>query len=627
MGNIHKLDKSTIDLIAAGEVIERPRSVVKELVENAVDAGATAITVEIREGGTGLIRVTDNGCGIAAEDVRIAFESHATSKIEEIGDLFALSTLGFRGEALSSIAAVSKTDLVTRTGDSVSGIRISIHGGEETGFEEIGAPVGTTVVVRDLFFNTPARRKFLKAARTESSYVGELMERLALAYPDVAFQFIRDKKDALVTNGLGDYKDLIHRIFGRETASRAHPFFAEQDGYSVAGYLGEPSLNRAKRSHEMFFVNGRYVRDKLLSHALEEGCSEYLMQHRFPFAILMLKLPPDTVDVNAHPSKLEVRFHEPQVLSEFVASAVRNAMRSREMIPSETQAAEARFADSRGAEAARVPEPFEAARRQEATAIPEAVRAYTESAVWKHIFTEDGELQVEEETEKPPVPSPIIKRDAQVFVERDVQMDMFDVKMLTKEHRAEYRILGQVFGTYWVLVFRDRMFIVDQHAAHEKVNYERMMARYRAKDMMSQLLNPPLIVTLTAQEEALFRQYEAYFRELGFQVEAFGAHAYAMRAVPAECYGAGEQELFLSILDELSEDRSIAGDPSLIAQRIATMSCKASVKGNTEMTLPEMEALLDEMLTLENPYNCPHGRPTIISMSRYEIDKKFKRIV
>lgn len=627
MGNIHKLDKSTIDLIAAGEVIERPSSVVKELVENAIDAGATAITVEIREGGTALIRVTDNGHGIEAGDVRIAFESHATSKIEEIGDLFALSTLGFRGEALSSIAAVSKTDMVTRTGDSVSGIKLGVYGGEETCFEEIGAPVGTTVVVRDLFYNTPARRKFLKAARTESGYVGELMERLVLAYPFVSFKYVRDKKDVLVTNGTGDYKDLIHRIFGRETASRVHPFFAEQDGYSVAGYLGEPSLNRAKRSHEMFFVNGRYVRDKLLSRALEEGCSEYLMQHRFPFAILLLKLPPDTVDVNAHPSKLEVRFHEPQILSDFVASAVLGAMRSREMIPAEIKPEEAAFGDPDPAEQTSVPEPFESARRQEGPEIPAEIRAYTESAVWKHIFTEDGELQTEEETEKVPRSSPIIKRDAQVFVERDVQMDMFDVKMLTGEHRDEYRILGQVFGTYWVLAFRDRMFIVDQHAAHEKVNYERMMARYRARDMMSQLLNPPLIVTMTAQEEALFRQYEAYFRELGFQVEAFGAHAYAMRAVPSECYGAGEQELFLSILDGLSEDRLVTSDPSLIAQRIATMSCKASVKGNTEMTVSEMEALLDELLTLENPYNCPHGRPTIISMSKYEIDKKFKRIV
>ena len=632
MARIHKLDKATIDQIAAGEVIERPASVVKELVENAIDAGAHAVTVEIREGGISFIRVTDDGCGMEADDVHIAFESHATSKISDPEDLFNIHSLGFRGEALSSIAAVAKVEMTTKTKDALAGIHLKVFGGEEQECKEVGAPDGTTIVVRDLFYNTPARKKFLKRPQTEGAAIGDLMERMALACPDILFHLIRDKKDRLVTNGSGDYRELIRRIYGKEIAANVHPVFREQEGYSVAGYLGEPSLNRSNRNFELFFVNGRTVKDKLLSRALEEGYSEYLMQHRFPFAMLMLEVPPQDVDVNAHPSKTEVRFHEQTKLYDLIRDTVFSALRSHEMIPGEGgEASSGNEPEPSGS----VPEPFETRRR----ALPamdvgdltsrKSLHPDPESSpVFQHIFG-DGDVIPRErkEAEEEPKPSPIIKRDAQVFVERDVQMNLFDVKMLTPEHRDEYRILGQVFGTYWVLAFRDKMYLVDQHAAHEKVNYERMMARYRSHDMMSQLLQPPLIVTLSEQEEALFKLYEQSFKDLGFQAEPFGDRTYALRAVPVELYGAEEKELFLSILDELQAERAGMRDPSLFTQRIATMACKASVKGNTEMTVQEMEALIDELLTLENPYNCPHGRPTIISMSKYEIDKRFKRIV
>ena len=657
---IHKLDRSTIDLIAAGEVIERPGSVVKELVENAIDAGAKAITVEIRGGGIEMIRITDDGCGIDAEQVRIAFESHATSKINSIDDLFSVRSLGFRGEALASVAAVAKVDMTTKTESALTGVHYSIYGGAEVGMEEIGAPVGTTIVVRDLFYNTPARRKFLKNARTEGGYIGDIMERFALGFPDISFHFIRDRKDVLSTGGTGDYKEMIYRVFGRDVSGNVIPFFSEEGEYTLTGYLGKPLLNRSNRNQEIFFVNGRSVRDKVLSKALEEGYREYLMQHKFPFAVLMLTLPPDMVDVNAHPSKMEVRFHDAQTLSAFVSKSVKNKLAGQEMIPEVTDDTDTTDHKTEGL--SNLPEPFENERRkasgvfsagvnrpdlsktgsfrsgknmdyQEEREIGEtddwfAVRE--ETPVLKKIFPEGlPEAGNPDSAAARAKASPIIKQDRQVFVESDVQMNLFDVHMLTDENRPEYQILGQVFDTYWILAFRDKMFIVDQHAAHEKVNFERMMKRFRNRDMMSQLVSPPLIITMTEKEETVYLDYESVFDKLGFKLDHFGAHSYAMRAVPLELYGVGEKDMFLAILDELSDEGVFgkSGDSEFIINHIATKACKASVKGNTRMTFSEMEALIDELLTLDNPYNCPHGRPTIISMSKYEIDRKFKRIV
>lgn len=705
MAFINELDKNTIDQIAAGEVVERPASVVKELVENAIDSGATAVTVEIKGGGIDMIRVTDNGSGIEKSQIRKAFKRHATSKLKTIDDLYSIHSLGFRGEALSSISAVAQVEMITKTSDDLTGIKYTIEGGEEKEFDEVGAPNGTTFIIRNLFYNTPARKKFLKTPQTEGSYIGDVMEHMALDNPTVSFHYINNKDDKFSTSGNGDLKELIYRIYGRDVSVSVRPINVSGDGIVMEGYLGEPSINRSNRNFEIFFVNGRYVKDKIISKALEEGYKQYLMMHKFPFAILHIRMDPAMVDVNVHPAKLEVRFGNQPVLYEFIRTNVEKVLRNNEMIPdalldakadakleSEKAKASEQVAvktysvekekvirtissglseirnlnkekafsidfdeeentstshlDSSNADATKsedasenklAPEPFEKLRFEEhrisadqpvyakgVTAQPIKIEDSNKSAVWTRIFGDaDGSKAKEAER-----PSAIIKQQDAIVVEKPMQLNLFDEKVLTKDNVKEYEILGQIFGTYWIIGFKDKMFLVDQHAAHEKVNYERMMKRYKSGDILSQMVNPPVIVTLSSQEEEMFLNYRQYFEKLGFNIENFGGHEYAMRAIPIDLFGcASEKEMFLEILDELTHETSLSRTPDVINYKIASMACKASVKGNTNMTKEEMEALLDELLTLENPYNCPHGRPTIVSMSKYEIDKKFKRVV
>lgn len=648
MAFINELDKNTIDQIAAGEVVERPASVVKELVENAIDSGATAVTVEIKGGGIDMIRVTDNGSGIEKSQIRKAFKRHATSKLKSIEDLFSIHSLGFRGEALSSIASVAQVDLITKTRDELVGTRYCINGGEEAAFEEIGAPDGTTLIIRNLFYNTPARKKFLKTPQTEGSYIGDVMEHMALDNPTISFHYINNKDDKFSTSGNGDLKEIIYRIYGRDISVSVLPFKAEEDGMILEGYLGEPAINRSNRNFEIFFVNGRYIKDKVMSKALEEGYKQYLMMHKFPFAILHLRIDPSRVDVNVHPAKMEVRFNNQQQLYDFISRSVDEALSKREMIPDallgetdeeeikEPAEADAPVAEEKPAKSI-APEPFESLRFEKhkisedtpifakgVKAEPIKIEDSNKSAVWTRIFGDsDGSI-----AEKKEHPSPIIKSDNAVVVEKVTQLDLFDEKVLTKENVKEYEILGQIFGTYWIIAFKDKIFMVDQHAAHEKVNYERMLKRYKNGEMLSQMVNPPVIVALTSAEEELFLSYRQYFEKLGFNIENFGGREYAMRAIPIDLFGCeSEKDMFIQILDELSHETGLDRTPDVINYKIASMACKASVKGNTKMSRAEMEALLDELLTLDNPYNCPHGRPTIISMSKYEIDKKFKRVV
>ena len=648
MAFINELDKNTIDQIAAGEVVERPASVVKELVENAIDSGATAVTVEIKGGGIDMIRVTDNGSGIEKSQIRKAFKRHATSKLKSIEDLFSIHSLGFRGEALSSIASVAQVDLITKTRDELVGTRYCINGGEEAAFEEIGAPDGTTLIIRNLFYNTPARKKFLKTPQTEGSYIGDVMEHMALDNPTISFHYINNKDDKFSTSGNGDLKEIIYRIYGRDISVSVLPFKAEEDGMILEGYLGEPAINRSNRNFEIFFVNGRYIKDKIMSKALEEGYKQYLMMHKFPFAILHLRIDPSRVDVNVHPAKMEVRFNNQQQLYDFISRSVDDALSKREMIPDallgetdeeeikEPAEADAPVAEEKPAKSI-APQPFESLRFEKhkisedtpifakgVKAEPIKIEDSNKSAVWTRIFGDsDGSI-----AEKKEHPSPIIKSDNAVVVEKVTQLDLFDEKVLTKENVKEYEILGQIFGTYWIIAFKDKIFIVDQHAAHEKVNYERMLKRYKNGEMLSQMVNPPVIVALTSAEEELFLSYRQYFEKLGFNIENFGGREYAMRAIPIDLFGCeSEKDMFIQILDELSHETGLDRTPDVINYKIASMACKASVKGNTKMSRAEMEALLDELLTLDNPYNCPHGRPTIISMSKYEIDKKFKRVV
>ncbi|MCR5558563.1 MAG: DNA mismatch repair endonuclease MutL [Butyrivibrio sp.] len=673
MAFINELDKNTIDQIAAGEVVERPASIVKELVENAIDSGATAVTVEIKGGGIDMIRVTDNGSGIEKSQIRKAFKRHATSKLKTIDDLYSIHSLGFRGEALSSISAVAQVEMITKTADDLTGIKYTIEGGEEKGFEEVGAPDGTTFIIRNIFYNTPARKKFLKTPQTEGSYIGDVMEHMALDNPTISFHYINNKDDKFSTSGNGDLKELIYRIYGRDVSVSVRPINVTKDGITIEGYLGEPSINRSNRNFEIFFVNGRYVKDKIISKALEEGYKQYLMMHKFPFAILHIRMDPAMVDVNVHPAKLEVRFGNQPILYEAIRTSVEDVLSHNEMIPDalldskeDAKASKSVKAITEGIkefsqlssevntknksrfeinfddedkdkEKPHAPEPFEKLRFEEhkivenqpvyakgVTAQPIKIEDSNKSAVWTRIFG-DADGSKAKEAEKP---SSIIKQQNAIVVEKPMQLNLFDEKVLTKDNVKEYEILGQIFGTYWIISFKDKIFMVDQHAAHEKVNYERMMKRYKSGEMLSQMVNPPVILTLSAQEEEMFLAYRQYFEKLGFNIENFGGHEYAMRAIPIDLFGCdNEKEMFLDILDELTHETSLSRTPDVINYKIASMACKASVKGNSSMTKEEMEALLDELLTLENPYNCPHGRPTIISMSKYEIDKKFKRVV
>lgn len=647
MAEIRLLDSNTIDKIAAGEVVERPSSVVKELVENAMDAGADAITVEIRDGGCSFIRVTDNGDGIEKDQIRKAFFRHATSKISTAEDLYHIHSLGFRGEALSSIAAVSMVELITKTKDSLTGIHYRLDGGVEKEFSEIGAPEGTTMIARELFFNTPVRKKFLKTPATEGSYVSDLMEHMALSRPDVAFQFMVNGNVRFHTSGNGDLKEIIYRIYGREIAGQLLPFHAQMEGVSIDGFLGSPSVVRSNRNFEFFFVNGRYIRSPLLSKGLEAGYKAWLMQHKFPFALLHLTSDPENIDVNVHPSKMEVRFSDQPGLYAFLEEQVREAMHRREMIPDVKldKPAAGRKKEQPAPKEQKVKEEQTKRETQKETVVPpmppvaprkpvpaadEGRKAGPEKEV-----SPNSEPAAREKKEKPEAPQPfetarrsrqLQEEEAQYTVSEAKQMELFDGKLLSEEAAKSYQIIGQVFDTYWLVQYEDRLLIIDQHAAHEKVKYEALVKKLREGQVDSQNLAPPMILNLSAMEAHTLQEYGDYFARMGFEIEDFGGNAVAVRAVPCDLYGHYEKDFLQGILDELEEEPP-RGTPAIIAEKLASMACKSAVKGNMRISTKEMEALLDQLLSLENPYHCPHGRPTIITMSKYELEKKFKRIV
>lgn len=621
MRPISVLDEATIDKIAAGEVVERPASIVKELVENAIDAGANSITVEIKDGGISLIRITDNGTGIEKNQIKTAFLRHATSKIASAEDLPHVASLGFRGEALSSISAVSRVELITKTKDSLTGSRFLLEGGKEIAFEEIGAPEGTTFIIRDIFFNTPVRRKFLKTAATEGSYIVELMEHMALSRPDIAFKFVVGNQVKFYTSGNGKLKEVIYRIFGKDTAENILPFSFSKEGVSVDGFLGSPSMVRSNRNYEIYYINGRFIKSTLLSKAIEDGYREYLMQHKFPFCVLHIAIEDKAkVDVNVHPTKMEVRFTDGPFLYNLLADEIANKLSGKEMIPEAT-----------------LPEPKKIAVPEAAKEVPQVMQAEATQEMPK---VAAPVIMPEVKTQKTPViydkptkvPEPFEIRRSQEFKVEEapkyaaVQETLFDQSepLLSQKKKADYRFIGQVFDTYWMIQYEDKLLIVDQHAAHEKVKYERLMHSYRQKAVSSQNLLPPLVVTLNGREENVYKEYAYYFENMGFEIEHFGGNEYTMRAVPVDLYGCDAKEMFLEVLDQLS-GTGARGDVHVIEDRIATMSCKAAVKGNNRLSEAEAKQLIDELLTLDNPYNCPHGRPTVITLSKYEMEKKFKR--
>jgi DNA mismatch repair protein MutL len=695
------LDQNTIDKIAAGEVVERPSSVVKELVENAIDAGATAITVEITDGGKKLIRITDNGSGMDAEQVPLAFLRHATSKIEKVEDLTHIASLGFRGEALSSIAAVSQVELITKTPSGISGTRYVIEGGKEQSLEEMGAPEGTTFLIRNLFYNTPARSKFLKSDMTEAGYINTLMEQLALSHPEISFKYIQNRQVKLSSSGNYSVKDVIYSVYGREIAKALLDVSYENDFMKIEGFVGKPEISRGNRTFENYYINGRYVKNKIITKAIEDGYKGLVMQHKFPFVSLRIEMDGNDLDVNVHPAKREVRFARETEVYTAIYETVRKVLTHRELIPQVSVGKDEPTSRTEQIKPGNIPEPFEVKRRQEmyghpnrtaniaSHAAPTAseVRStapvpsipYNKptngtasygSAETAHNSSADKYKRVDSLRENPVYGSqPFTKEEEKMFSgtlkdgrnensvaetadyeaisekpaesappevdnepiksqeqEPPKQLELFEERLLAPESRSRHRLIGQLFDTYWLVQFEDNFYIIDQHAAHEKVYYERFVKQFQSQNIQSQYVSPPLIVSLSLEEENLLKANKKYFRDFGFEIEPFGGREYSISAVPSSLLGMTEEELFLEMLDHLTADGSKDAF-EIFASRLATMACKAAVKGNHSMSPQEADKLIDELLTLENPYNCPHGRPTIIAMSKTEIEKKFKRIV
>ena len=681
VGKIAVLDQQTIDKIAAGEVVERPASVVKELVENAIDAGATQITVEIKEGGIGYIRITDNGSGMEKDDIPVAFLRHSTSKIRSADDLLGVSSLGFRGEALSSISAVAMVELITKTKENELGSRCCIEGGVQKSLEEIGAPDGTTFIIRNLFYNTPARKKFLKSEMSEASAIHELMTHLAMSHPEVGFKVLIGGQMRIQTSGNGNLKDVIYHLYGRDVAMRLIEVDREEGPLHVRGFLGKPEISRGNRNYENYFVNGRYVKSKIIAKGIEDGYKTFMMQHRYPFVCLDIHMDGKMLDVNVHPTKMELRFSNQNLVYDLLERMTKDALSGRELIPEVTldepkkQVVMPEKAPQQVPPVQTVREPESTYQVQKPAAVPTAsvertIPSYQKpeqkvslEKMWTtpepqkepvkpqnknlEYFMEQMRKRVEERYKAPEAPAPTEQRETTETAQSTVpeqsatvpetpveekppqkpeQLDLFDGKLLSKEAAVHHVIIGQLFDTYWLVQFGEKLYIIDQHAAHEKVLYERLMKDLRNRTFQSQMLSPPIILNLSMQEEELFLKYRSCFTEMGFEIEEFGEKAYAVRAVPANLPGVARREILMELLDSLS-DITGSGNSESLMDKVASMSCKAAVKGNHQMSAMEAKALIDELLSLENPYNCPHGRPTIISMSKYELEKKFKRIV
>lgn len=643
MPNIAILNQETIDKIAAGEVVERPCSVVKELVENAIDAGSTAITVEIKEGGISFIRITDNGCGIEREQVAVAFYRHSTSKIRSAEDLLTVKSLGFRGEALSSISAVARVELITKTYDELTGTRYVIEGSKELSNEEIGAPDGTTFIVKDLFYNVPARRKFLKTAQTEGSYISDMVEKLALSHPDISFKFINNNQTKLHTSGNGNRKDIIYHIFGREISSSLLEVKYECEYFKVEGFIGKPVITRGNRNYENYFINGRYVKSNILSRAIEEAYKSFLMQHQYPFTVLYFTFFSE-LDVNVHPTKMELRFDNNNEIYVELCDTIYAILSHKEMIPEvpvDSTPAPKKIVHKYKEP---IPEPFEKRRINEVRAA-ESRSVYGQSvtsaakapAVNEQLTDNTSKMQTAKASAsalvagtgnsvEPKPETSTAYEPAQVVTGTQQTLGDYDKVFLTESAKKQFSIIGQLFKTYWLIEFEDKLYIIDQHAAHEKVLYEKTMARLANKDFTSQRISPPIVMTLDARECEMLEKYRPQIEQFGYEVEHFGGKEYMISAIPDNLFNIDMKDLFIEMLDDFSNATG-RQTPDIITEKVASMSCKAAVKGNDKLTLPEINKLIDELLSLDNPYNCPHGRPTIISMSKYEIEKKFKRIV
>lgn len=663
MVNIQVLDQITIDKIAAGEVIERPASIIKELVENAIDAGASAVTVEIKEGGISFIRITDNGCGIPKGKVPLAFLRHSTSKIRSVDDLSTVASLGFRGEALSSIAAIAQVELITKTKDEVTGTRYRIEGGAEKSIEDTGAPDGTTFLVHQIFYNTPARRKFLKTPMTEASHVSELMTRLALSHPEVSIQFINNGQEKLHTSGNGKLKDIIYHVFGRDIANNLLETNERIDGIQVQGFIGKPIISRGNRNYENYFINGRYVKSNIIAKAIEDAYKDFTMQHKYPFTALHFTMDGTDLDVNVHPTKMELRFSNQQGVYNFIYNALKQTLSEPELIP-RVELPEAKEVPVKAEKIVerKQEQPMTPVREERKTPVieeeknldyfmkkmRERVTAYHQqvtkvkptpapSVVQENVNYEalpasqvaavKQPVPEQRTVAKEPMPEQAVAPREEKSVVTEKQLDFFEEKLLTKKAAQEYKIIGQLFETYWLVEFHEQLYIIDQHAAHERVLYEKTLRGMKDREFTSQYLSPPIILNLSMQEEEALNTHMDIFTNIGFEIEPFGGDSYAIRAVPDNLFSIAKRELFTEMLDQLVDGIHSSLAPDIVAEKVASMSCKAAVKGNSRLSAAEVETLIGELLELENPYHCPHGRPTIIAMTKRELEKKFKRIV
>ena len=663
MANIQVLDQITIDKIAAGEVIERPASIIKELVENAIDAGASAVTVEIKEGGISFIRITDNGCGIPKEEVPLAFLRHSTSKIRSVDDLTTVASLGFRGEALSSIAAIAQVELITKTKDEVTGTRYRIEGGAEKAIEDTGAPDGTTFLVHQIFYNTPARRKFLKTPMTEASHVSELMTRLALSHPEVSIQFINNGQEKLHTSGNGKLKDIVYHVFGRDIANNLLETNERIDGIQVQGFIGKPIISRGNRNYENYFINGRYVKSNIIAKAIEDAYKDFTMQHKYPFTVLHFTMDGTDLDVNVHPTKMELRFSNQQGVYNFVYNALKHTLSEPELIP-RVELPETKEVPVKAEKIVeqKQEQPMTPVREERKPPVieeeknldyfmkkmRERVTAYHQQALEVKPTPQPSVVQESVNYEalpasqpvavnepapeqltvpKEPMPEQAVATREKKSVVIEKQLDFFEEKLLTKKAVQEYKIIGQLFETYWLVEFHEQLYIIDQHAAHERVLYEKTLRGMKDREFTSQYLSPPIILNLSMQEEETLNTHMDIFTNIGFEIEPFGGDSYAIRAVPDNLFSIAKKELFTEMLDQLVDGIHSSLAPDIVAEKVASMSCKAAVKGNSRLSAAEVETLIGELLELENPYHCPHGRPTIIAMTKRELEKKFKRIV
>ncbi len=627
MSKIQVLDQNTINQIAAGEVIDRPASIVKELLENAIDAGATMITVEIKDGGTSLIRITDNGSGIEKEDIQVAFLRHSTSKIKTALDLVTVSSLGFRGEALSSIAAVCQVELITKVQEDLTGIRYKIEGGKEKLMEEIGAPEGTTFIVRNIFFNTPARRKFLKTPQTETGYISDIIEKIALSHPDISIHFISNGQTKIHTAGNGNLKDVIYSVYGKDITDNLIEIHEENDFMKMDGFIGKPIISRGNRNCETYFINGRYIKSNIINKSIEDGYKFILMQHKYPFCVLNFEIPSELLDVNVHPAKMELRFRKAEAIYPWIMENLHDALLEKpniiDVVLEETK--------EEKEEKISVPEPFEFHRKeqqQEALDRRTVYQPKTTVQEVQQVAKPYATGKINRPFETPKEEEKVVTPEKSVENAAPLQQKLSDVydSFLTAPAKPKHKLIGQVFDTYWIIEYDNKMYIIDQHAAHEKVMFEQFMEKLQKKEVHTQMMSQPIILSLSMTEADLLNRYLDKFIEIGFEIESFGGQDFAVRGVPSDLYSLNSEDVLMEIIDNLSAE---AGKmvPDMVTDKIASMSCKAAVKGNNLLTPAEMDALVDQLLQLENPYNCPHGRPTIITMSKYELDKKFKRIV